>query len=234
MTERSAASVTRSAHHFQVGPSALQWANDRLDITIAERAMPFGQRMEGRITVRPRALCQFQAPLDDAAGHWWGPIAPAARVDLALNSPGIAWSGHGYFDSNEGIEPIHRPFTTWDWARCELSDDASAVLYDVRQRNLPDRLLAIRFDRHAEGEPFEAPQRVALPKTRWRIERSIRSESDASVQAKFEDVPFYSRSVVRTVLLGQPAVCMHESLDTDRLIHPIVQRLLPFRMPRVR
>ena len=47
-----------------------------------------------------------------------------------------------------------------------------------------------------------------------------------------EDTPFYARSVVETTLDSAPVTMMHETLHCDRLVHPIVQNMLPFRMPR--
>jgi carotenoid 1,2-hydratase len=47
-----------------------------------------------------------------------------------------------------------------------------------------------------------------------------------------EDAPFYSRSLLRTSLYGEPADAIHESLDLNRFRAPLVQAMLPFRMPR--
>ena len=47
-----------------------------------------------------------------------------------------------------------------------------------------------------------------------------------------EDAPFYARSVISAKLLGEPVTLMHESLSLDRFKMPIVQAMLPFRMPR--
>jgi len=47
-----------------------------------------------------------------------------------------------------------------------------------------------------------------------------------------EDTPFYARSVVRTQLCGQTVEAMHETLSATRFASPMVQALLPFRMPR--
>jgi carotenoid 1,2-hydratase len=47
-----------------------------------------------------------------------------------------------------------------------------------------------------------------------------------------EDAPFYSRSDVAARQNGQMARIVHESLDLDRLVSPIVKAMLPFRMPR--
>ena len=49
-----------------------------------------------------------------------------------------------------------------------------------------------------------------------------------------EDAPFYARSVVSAQLCGEPVMMMHESLSLDRFRQPVVQAMLPFRMPRAR
>jgi carotenoid 1,2-hydratase len=54
------------------------------------------------------------------------------------------------------------------------------------------------------------------------------------VRRTLEDTPFYARSVLQTRLLGQDAIAVHESLSLDRFRNPIVQAMLPFRMPRAR
>ena len=52
------------------------------------------------------------------------------------------------------------------------------------------------------------------------------------MQATLEDTPFYNRSLVAAHWQGQPVLAMHESLDLGRFTQPIVQAMLPFRMPR--
>jgi carotenoid 1,2-hydratase len=49
-----------------------------------------------------------------------------------------------------------------------------------------------------------------------------------------EDTPFYSRAVLDATLCGERVVAMHETLDLRRLRSPIVQAMLPWRMPRRR
>ena len=64
--------------------------------------------------------------------------------------------------------------------------------------------------------------------------RETRSEDrDRTVVLKtLEDSPFYARSLVKATLFGERTVAMHESLDLDRFRNPIVQSMLPYRMPR--
>jgi carotenoid 1,2-hydratase len=236
MTERGQRHVQRSADRFVIGPSSLHWDGQALSIDICERAVPFGQKVVGRVRVLPERLFNFSTPLDDAGRHRWGPIAPKARVEVEMSEPGLRWQGEAYLDSNEGDEPVARAFTEWDWSRGSLADGSTAVLYDLRQTaGADDRLLALRFTPEGTVEPFVAPPRQALPRTAWRIGRSTRSDTGqpASVRQTLEDTPFYVRSVLSSSLLGEPVLAVHETLNVPRFTSTAVQLMLPWRMPRV-
>jgi carotenoid 1,2-hydratase len=235
MTERGQRHVQRSADRFVIGPSDLLWDGNALQITVRERAVPFGQRVAGRIRVLPDRLFDFGTALDDAGRHRWGPISPAARVEVEMTAPALRWQGHAYLDSNEGDEPVARAFTEWDWSRSSLADGSTAVLYDVRQRTGPDRLLALRFTPQGRVEPFAPPPRQALPRTAWRIARHMRGDvaRPAQLVQTLEDTPFYVRSVLASGLLGEPVVALHETLNVPRFASTAVQLMLPWRMPRV-
>jgi carotenoid 1,2-hydratase len=236
MTERSRASVQRSADRLVIGPSQLHWDGECLTIDIDEVCMPIPRRVRGRVRVHPQGLCRFVAALDDGGLHRWGPIAPCARVEAEFDSPGVSWSGHAYLDSNEGDEPIDRPFTEWDWSRAPLKDGSTGVIYDVRQKQGNDRVIAVRFQPSGEFEHFTPPERQPLPQTAWRIGRTMRTDERqrATVTQTLEDTPFYVRSVVASSLLGESVVSVHETLSVPRLVSTAVQLMLPWRMPRVR
>ena len=236
MTERSAASVARERHEFVVGPSRLRWDGASLLIDIDEIGMPLPQRVRGRVRVWPRGLANFVAPLDEAGRHRWGPIAPAARIEVDLDKPGARWAGEAYLDSNEGDEPIDRPFVLWDWSRAPLPDGGTAVLYDVRMKQGADRVIAQRFSADGRCEPFDAPDRQRLPSSLvWRIPRHMRSDAgiSARVRQTLEDTPFYTRSLLESGLFGQPVRSVHETLSIPRLVAGTTRLMLPFRMPRV-
>jgi carotenoid 1,2-hydratase len=152
-----------------------------------------------------------------------------------MDSPSLRWSGHAYLDSNAGDRPLEDDFVCWDWSRADLPDGA-ALLYDVTRRDGSDLSLALRMDRTGAVAPFDLPPRAALPSTGWRVRRATRAEAGflPSVQRTLEDTPFYARSVLATRLLGEDAIAMHESLSLDRFCNPVVQMMLPFRMPRMR
>jgi carotenoid 1,2-hydratase len=234
MTERGRRHVQRDASSFSVGPSRLDWNGQSLNLALDERASPLLQRVRGRVRVHPQGLCSFSADLDAAGRHRWGPIAPCARVEVDLDQPGLRWSGTAYLDSNEGDEPIDRPFRRWDWLRAPLRDGHCGVWYDIEPREGEQRVIGARFAADGRTEPLPFVQRQPLPATRWwRVDRRTPTEGPtATVRQTLEDTPFYARSILQLQMEGAETDAMHETLDVNRLTSPIVQRLLPFRMPR--
>ena len=236
MTERGSNSVERNAEQLVIGPSQLKWTGDHLQIDLNEVSVPIPKSVLGTVRVYPDALCNYSNALDDQGKHRWGPIAPCARVEVDLQKPGVRWQGHAYLDSNEGDEPVSGPFKTWDWSRARMADGSTAVIYDVTQTNGARTLLAERFKPDGSWESFTpAGQREKLPKTVWRIDRGIRSDSGkaaSQVLDTLEDTPFYARSLLQTQLLGEQVTAMHETLEPQRLKSRAVQMMLPWRMPR--
>ena len=232
MTERGARHCHREAHRYTIGPSQLRWDGQALHIAIDEITVPIPRRVKGTVRIEPQGLFNFSTPLDAMGHHRWGPLAPRARVEVNLQHPAQRWSGSGYLDSNEGDEPIDRPFREWDWSRTQLADGSVAVLYDVQHKSGPDTLLALRFCPDGRVEHFDAPPRQTLPLTAWRVARRMRSEGPVQVSEQLEDTPFYQRAVLRSTLLGESVTSFHETLDCTRLVSPVVQAMLPWRMPR--
>lgn len=234
MTERGRGSLRREASRFQVGPSSLAWNGRWFELRFDERGCPWPSRVRGLVRIHPSAFTDFHANLDEAGLHRWGPLAPCSRVEVELPDLGLSWGGHGYLDSNEGDEPIHRPFTRWDWSRSTSHDLSTSVIYDVQCKSGTQRLIAQRFLRDGRSEGFDAPVRHALPRTAWGIERCTRSDegSHPRVSQVFENTPFYVRDLVASTLNGEPVTAVHESLDAIRLASWPLRFMLPFRMPR--
>ena len=46
------------------------------------------------------------------------------------------------------------------------------------------------------------------------------------------DAPFYSRSLVSTVIAGEQVTGVHEALDLRRFANPVVKAMLAVRVPR--
>ncbi len=235
MTERGTRQLSRSKDHFRVGPSSLAW-NDQgtLGASIDERAAPLPFPMRGTIRLIPQALTGASFALDEAALHHWRPIAPACRIEMNFTEPGLSWSGSGYLDSNRGERLPEHDFVDWDWSRAPCRD-GTAILYDMRRRSGGRKVLALNIAPDGTVVPFDAPPQRPLPPGRiWRAHRAIQCEDgfEPVVLETLEDTPFYARSIVSTKVLGETVTSFHESLMLDRLKNPIVQRMLPFRMPR--
>jgi carotenoid 1,2-hydratase len=233
MTERPRSAVGRTADIFAVGPSSLAWDGNSLTIRIDEIAVPIPGRIRGTVRLVPTAITQQAFTLNENGNHRWWPIAPCARVQVALDHPHLRWQGDGYFDMNRGDAPLDQGFSDWQWAR-GATRDGTVILYEAQHRNASRIDLAMTFDPQGLTQAFEPPPMVGLRRSGWRVGRTIRSEDTAHIVRTLEDAPFYARSVVSAKLLGEPVTLIHESLSLDRFKMPVVQAMLPFRMPRAR
>lgn len=231
MTERPRGAVARDSHYFRIGPSELEWNGAALTIRIDEVSVPFPGRVRGTVRVIPSAVTRSMFTLSESGNHRWWPIAPCARVEVRMDAPHLRWQGDGYLDMNCGDAPIEQGFRDWEWARGATREGA-AILYEGERRDGTSVNLAMTIDPDGVMTPFTPPSRVALPRTGWRMPRSVRSEGAARVTRTLEDAPFYARSIVSARLGGEDVTLMHESLSLDRFRRPIVQAMLPFRMPR--
>jgi carotenoid 1,2-hydratase len=235
MTERGEKQVERNATEFVIGPSNLKWDGNMLTIQIQERAVPFGQKITGTVELYPNTLFNFSTALDSAGQHRWGPLSPSARVKVSLSSPDLRWEGNAYLDSNEGDEPIANCFHEWDWSRADISGGRTAVIYDVREKNAQENVLALTFNPNGTIDHFEPPQRQKLPKTLWGIQGHMRNQNTEGLKVvqMLENTPFYTRSVLNSELLGEKVMSFHETLSVPKLTLASTQLMLPWRMPRI-
>ncbi len=199
---------------------------------IDERGAPLPHRIRGTIRLRPSGITAGPFHLDNGGRHRWWPMAPASRVEVSLSEPGLNWQGSGYFDTNDGDEPLEDAFTSWTWCRAELPDGA-AILYDVKHRNGGGRNLSLCFG--FDGARGTSARR-SRPRSRRPASGGCRGRPAATtagtVLKTFEDTPFYSRSLLASTLAGEPVRAVHESLSLDRFRNPLVRLMLPFRIPR--
>lgn len=233
MTERGRTALVRDATTLAIGPSRLHWDGNALTLDLAEISAPLPRRVTGRIRLVPEGLATRVVTLDSAARHHWMPIAPSARVEVDFRDPDLRFSGHGYFDTNGGSEPLSAGFQSWTWSRAAVAQ-GSAVLYDTVETSGARRSIAIAYDRNGTDADFAPPPRVSLPGTFWRVPRETQCEAGgtARVRRTLEDTPFYARSEIETRLLGQTAIAVHESLAAARVDTTVVRLMLPWKMPR--
>jgi carotenoid 1,2-hydratase len=235
MTERRAQNLTRNDTRLQIGPSSLQWHDDTLTIDLHEFGMPIPHRVHGQIRLKTGFINERTFHLDRQGRHRWRPVAPSSRIEVDLTHPNLHWTGHAYFDRNWGDEPLEKAFVYWDWSRVSLANHESAILYHAERIQDQPLALAVQFDASGRLNEFDPPANQILPATTiWRMPRGTQCENTMvpEVIQTLEDTPFYSRSVIRSHLLGQPVTAVHESLSLKRFSSAWVQHLLPYRMPR--
>nr|WP_298930114.1 hydroxyneurosporene dehydrogenase [uncultured Erythrobacter sp.] len=238
MTERPNGSVERDVTNLQIGPSHVEWKGDALEITIEERDKrlfnPFRRKVRGKVRVIPESLNPASFALDPAENHIWHCMAPRARIEVDMEEPGVSWNGKGYFDHNRGSEPLEDGFRTWHWSRAHMKEGA-VVCYEGERGDGSVFASAIRFGADGIPDIADLPPAARLPSSAWRIKRRTRSDIGVSeVIHTWEDTPFYARSELSTQLYGEDVVSVQESLDMRRFASPLVQFMLPYRMPKER
>jgi carotenoid 1,2-hydratase len=234
MTERGSSALECTKERLSIGPSSVRWDGTALTIDIDEIAFPILKRVKGQIRVTPSCQPAQQFQLDAAGTQIWQPIAPRADISVAFSAPSLSWNGHAYFDHNRGSQPLEKTFQRWNWQR-QNTPDSTRILYDVTERGRAGNCLALEIAADGTIAHLPAPPLAPLPSGRlWRVARGTRSDAGrpAEVLETFEDTPFYARSLVSSCLWGDAAPSIHESLDLDRFALPVVQAMLPFRMPR--
>lgn len=226
--------MAASADELAIGPSAMRWTGDALELEFDERGTPIPYRVAGRVRVIPEMLNPVAFTLDPSGRHVWRPIAPRARIEVALRHPGIAWSGSAYLDHNRGSESLEEGFRDWQWSRAHRGRDV-AVLYEGKRADGSEFASALSFAPDGTAREVDLPMVAPLAPTMWAMGRQTRADRGfARVTRTWEDSPFYARSTLATELWGERCEAVHESLSLTRFASPVVQRMLPYRMPRAR
>jgi carotenoid 1,2-hydratase len=116
-----------------------------------------------------------------------------------------------------------------------MSGGRTSVIYDVREKNAQENVLALTFNPNGTIDHFEPPPRQALPKTIWGIQGHMRNQSPEGLEVVqvLENTPFYTRSVLNSELLGEKVLSFHETLSVPKLTLTSTQFMLPWRMPRI-
>ncbi len=170
--------------------------------------MPWPSRMRGTVRAARRPRCRAHVvALDGAGAHRWRPIAPRARVEVALDAPALRWAGHGYLDTQRGRRAARGRLHATGTGRARRCRDGTAVLYDVaaprRRPHVAGAALRRTTATCSAIRAAAAGARCRRP--RWRIARGDARATAAPrrvVQRTLEDTPFYARSLVRTRAAG--------------------------------
>ena len=231
MTERGRRSMARDATSFTVGPSAMRWEGGSLVIDIDEVTVPIPSRLRGRVRLTPAAICAHEVRLDAQGLHVWRPVAPFSRIEAVFESPRLSWSGIGYHDSNWGEVPLEDSFESWVWSRAAMRDGA-AIIYDTVLRDGSTAAFALDIAGDGSVRETSVPGRLDMSTTFWRMKRHMRAARPFQEVSQLEDSPFYTRTLLRVRTDEGRADAFHESLSLARFRNPVVQAMLPFRMPR--
>ncbi|WP_421694614.1 carotenoid 1,2-hydratase [Aestuariivirga sp.] len=231
MTERGKRFVSRNETRLAIGPSAMRWEEGALVIDIDEVTVPLPSRLKGQVRLMPSAICHHDVALDPQGQHSWRPVAPFSRIEVALDRPKLSWSGIGYHDSNWGSVPLEDSFESWVWSRA-ATKEGSSIVYDTRLRSGENRAFAIDISADGGVTGRAVPPRQEMTGTFWRMARHMRSARPFRAVSLLEDSPFYARTLLRMQTEHGEADAFHESLSLARFRSPVVQMMLPFRMPR--
>jgi len=231
MTERGRRWISREPTRFTIGPSSMRWEDGSLVIDIDEVTVPIPSHIKGQARLTPSAICAHEVTLDPGGLHVWRPVAPFSRIDVALEKPGLSWSGIGYHDSNWGAVPLEESFESWVWSRAAMKDGA-AIVYDTVLRDGSSSAFALHVGADGGVAEMPVPPRRKMTTTFWRMARHMRAEQPFEVVSLLEDSPFYARTLLKVATEEGMADAFHESLSLTRFRDPVVQMLLPFRMPR--
>ena len=240
-TEYRDGGLDLSSHRFGLGGNSLSWEDGRLRVQVAERGAPVPRALAADVTLQPEMASSLVWPLHRNGRHYWSPIVPRARVSVRLTQPAMSWQGNGYLDSNWGEGALEDDFRGWTWLRGHGLRSTQIVFAPTpttaqgRDEAARDRDHArlFRFERDsARLSILDPPPAAELPRTSWRIARSVASDMNhmPRLRRTLENTPFYARSLVHTRLSGEPLLVMHESLSLERFQSAWVRSLLPFRM----
>ncbi len=234
MTDRGRAALRQSPEMLQVGPSSMHWDGTTLVIRIDEiSAPPIISRVRGEIRLTPRAITDRELPLTPDGAHVWRPFAPVSRISVDLEAPGWRWDGHGYLDANFGTRALEEDFSFWTWGRYPARG-GSTCFYDATRLDGSELAAGVHFDADGTVQEIPLPPKRAMHRSLWAVRRETRGDvgSTARQVMNMLDAPFYSRSMVQTVLDGETCTGVHEALDLTRFRSPLLKPLLAVRVPR--
>lgn len=234
MTDRGRTALRQSPDALVVGPSRMRWQGGALLIDVEERAaLPQLGRLRGQIRLTPSGLSEIEARLTPDGRHIWRPFAPSARIEVDL-SHGHRWQGHGYFDSNFGTAALEADFRRWTWGRYPRAHGGTTCFYDALRADGSTLALGVDFAADGRAAEITPPPLARLSRTAWGIARQTRSTPGATPRQTraLLDAPFYSRSLVQTVIGAEMVTGVHEALDLGRFANPLIQAMLAVRVPR--
>jgi carotenoid 1,2-hydratase len=125
---------------------------------------------------------------------------------------------------------VWRPFAPI----ARISVDLEAKGWQFDGHGYFDSNFGIGFTPKGQAAHVSAPGSARFNRTLWALARTTRADPGCRPKQvkSMLDAPFYSRSVVETMLNGERVQGVHEALDLDRFASPVVKSMLACRVPR--
>ena len=234
MTDRGRGALRQTDRQFTVGPSSLRWDGQTLVIDVNELSgPPIISRVRGQIRVTPSAITDVELPLTPDGAHIWRPFGPVSDISVELEAPGWHWDGHGYFDANFGTRALEQDFSYWTWGRYPARG-GSTCFYDAVRLDGSELSAGFHFDADGTAHDIVLPPKTGFRRSLWMVRRDTRGDAGARPRQVMNmlDAPFYSRSMVETVIDGEACTGVHEALDLVRFRQPWLKPMLAVRVPR--
>lgn len=231
MTDRGRPALRQTRDTLTIGPSRMHWSGSELVIDVDEvGSLPMVTPVKGRIVVTPSAVTRAEVALHPR--HVWRPFAPLAHIEVNLTQ-GHRWQGHGYFDANFGAAALEADFRFWTWGRFPLKDRAM-LFYDATRADGSTLGLGLQATPSGEVSVIDPPPLTPFRRSLWAVRRETRADPGTRPHQVMNmlDAPFYSRSVVETVLAGEVTRGVHEALDLRRYASPLLKPMIALRVPR--
>lgn len=214
---------------------------DRVHLRIDDVRVARGTPVKARVDVR-----LVDPPVGDSHGialgserHRWRCHAPRTRVDLSVESLGLAFSGSGYHDENWGDEPPVTSLRSWSWGRVH-DGSRSRVFFDVVPHHGPRTHLVFdsRSGRHEETRP---PLTLRRSPFRWMLAEPKTMDAGPGddgapiivrASRSLERAPFYHRfqAPFRFARQAPPVTGVAEHVDFVRFARPVVRGMIGYRL----
>ena len=237
MTERGQSDTVQHRDALQIGPSSMRWDNDRLIIEIEERdirlGIPWRRRVAGQIVLTPEVLNDHSFKLDADGQHHWHTIAPRARIDVRMERARRDVVRQRLSRRQSRQRTDRGRFRDWHWSRAHAGEDV-AVIYEGNRRDGSHFGSALRFDK--TGHPARGGTAAGRAPARDIVGHEASDPGGPRPCIGYQDLGGFRRSMPDSTLdmriFGKKVTAMQESISLDRLVNPVIQFMLPYKMPR--
>jgi carotenoid 1,2-hydratase len=188
---------------------------DRLALELSlNQELASGHALKG--TVRGEGMCtnpNLVHKQESAGKHCWNLLAPASQVTADMRIKGrdgeeeVAFTGMGYFDHNQGAEPMKESFKDWYWGRFHFK--SFTLVYYLLQKYDAQQFEGWLIDRknHKVLEYFEEAKLDYYSRNSFGVKSARKIELKTgqvtvNIQSnhKIDNGPFYQRFISDVII----------------------------------